>query len=83
MASHNKMICENSLRWILNLRRNKLIHNYNIDLIKDVDGHTMNSMLWTIHQSRHIDRIGLYEWIHTENSNGYDKYLTNVLRIPI
>ena len=67
-----KKICEDSLRWILNIRATKHIHNYNTDLIKDDEGdHSYHSMMWTIYQSKLIDKIGLYEWIHTENALGY------------
>jgi hypothetical protein len=73
-----KKICEDSLRWILNIRRTKHIHNYNTDLINDDDGHSYHSMMWTIYQSKTIDKIGLYEWIHTENSKGYSNALNNL-----
>jgi hypothetical protein len=74
-----RKICENSLRWIINFRRDIHVHNYNMKLIKDDkgDGHTMNSMLWTISQSKIIDKIGLENWIHTEGALGYSDYLTN------
>ena len=44
MVFRNRIICESSLRWILNLRRDKLFHNYKINLINDTMNLNINSI---------------------------------------
>ena len=70
-------ICETSLRWILNIRKYKDVHKYNLNLIEDMDGHSMNSMLWTIKQCKIIDTIGLERWFELDDAKGYTNYLSN------
>lgn len=86
MVFRNRIICESSLRWILNLRRDKLFHKYKINLINDnCDGHNMHSLLWTIEQSKKIDKVGLYDWIkYDEGAFGYSHYLdkSNIFKGP-
>lgn len=87
MVFHNRIICESSLRWILHLRRDIKFHNYNLHLIKDNDdGHSVHSMLWSIEQSKKIDKVGLYDWIkHDEGALGYSYYLdkNNMFKTPL
>jgi len=97
-------VCENSLRWVLNMRhginvirrrynetdfeklnkvngfnqgylREKDVNFYMNDLNKfcDNDGHSVGSFYWTYSQAKDIDKIGLDEWLKSQNAKGYLK----------
>ena len=67
------LICETSLRWVLNMRlmrQNPRDHHY-IKIVEE-DGHSGGSYIWTKQQSIIIEDKGFEHWLdHTKGPGGY------------
>ncbi len=82
----NKKICQDSLRWILNMQNEiRMIKHFkytpawyeilgNQEQIHK-DGHSGNSFYWTLRQVAYIETHGLEKWLSTEQAYGYKHYL--------
>ncbi len=82
-----KVVCERSLRWILALRQHAAVHKYDIRVIDKrfpeavtPFGHSGGSFMWTVEQSKEIDRVGLDAWLGSPAARGYGASATSVMR---
>jgi len=77
-----RIICENSLRWILNYRYALKSKNptFNLKKMADRDGHSGGSWHWTKLQSQKIDEMGWDNWFNkTQGPEGYGPYFGKFL----
>lgn len=79
---YKRIICEDSLRWILNYRHTcksrKPTHS--LEKLADIDGHSGGSWIWTKSQSQQIDKIGWDNWFNkTKGPEGYGLYFNEYI----
>ena len=87
MRTFSNDICEISLRWVLAVRRNSDIHDFDIkkinkkthpEIFGDKAGdfhHTQSTLLWSVSNARESGNTGLTQWLQTKSAYGYMYWL--------
>ena len=76
----NKYVCESGLRWIMNYRylcgsfrlHGDGLYIKSLRKLIVLDNHSDESLIWTIKQSKNIDKLGWKKWMNnTKGPSGF------------